>query len=298
MARLTQKQKGILLMILSALLFSSMQIAVRLSGGRIPVMEQVFFRNSISLIVAFILIRRNHLSVFGPRKYQKWLFGRSFFGFLGVITVFYASNNAAQADVAILSKLSPFLVTLFAVIFLKEKLSKIQIPALLLAFGGAVLVANPSFNSNLWPLAMAFISSVTSGVAYTLLSYFKDKVDALTVIMHFSTFSMVASIPFMLADFVWPTPFELVCLLAIGLFGSFGQICLTYAYRMAPASEVSVYNYAGIPFSMVLGFLFLGEGISPTSLAGGALVVAASVMVYLYSGRKARTAQIQDKREP
>ena len=287
MARLTQKQKGILLMIFSALLFSSMQIAVRLSGGRIPVMEQVFFRNSISLIVAFILIRRNHLSVFGPRKYQKWLFGRSFFGFLGVITVFYASNNAAQADVAILSKLSPFLVTLFAVIFLKEKLSKVQIPALLLA--------NPSFNSNLWPLAMAFISSLTSGLAYTLLSYFKDKVDALTVIMHCSTFSMVASIPFMLADFVWPTPFELVCLLAIGLFGSFGQICLTYAYRMAPASEVSVYNYAGIPFSMVLGFLFLGEGISPTSLAGGALVVAASVMVYLYSGRKARTAQIQDK---
>ncbi len=287
---ISEKQKGVFLMLLSSLFFSAMQIAVAYSGGRIPVMEQVFCRNLISLGVAFVLIRKNHLSVFGGKSVQPILFGRSFFGFLGVVSLFYASSHAKQADVSILSKLSPFLVTLLAWLFLKEKISKVQIPALLIAFAGVVIVAGPTFQSNLLPLLMAFASSVTSGIAYTLLRYATGKTDGMTVIMHFSTFSAVASIPFMLGNFVMPTPKELAALALIGLFGSLGQITLTYAYRMAPASEVSIYNYSGILFSMVLGSLFLQEQIAPTSLLGGGLVIAASVLVYWYSHRQEKQA--------
>ena len=38
---ISEKQKGVFLMLLSSLFFSAMQIAVAYSGGRIPVMEQV-----------------------------------------------------------------------------------------------------------------------------------------------------------------------------------------------------------------------------------------------------------------
>ena len=77
-----------------------------------------------------------------------------------------------------------------------------------------------------------------------------------------------------------------MALVLIGLFGSLGQIALTYAYRLAPAGEVSIYNYSGILFSMVLGFLCLGETIPATSFMGGALVIAASLLVYVYSRRQ------------
>ena len=40
--KLSEKQGGVLLMLLSALFFSAMQVAVSYSGSRIPVMEQVF----------------------------------------------------------------------------------------------------------------------------------------------------------------------------------------------------------------------------------------------------------------
>ena len=108
----------------------------------------------------------------------------------------------------------------------------------------------------------------------------------MTVIMHFSTFSAVCSIPFTLGNFVVPNAKELMALVLIGLFGSLGQIALTYAYRLAPAGEVSIYNYSGILFSMVLGFLCLGETIPATSFIGGALVIAASLLVYVYSRRQ------------
>ena len=122
---MTQRQKGALYMILSALCFASMQVVVRLSR-EIPTMEQIFMRNSFVLIVSAIIILRKKGSLFGPAKYQPYLFGRSFFGFLGLITLFYASSHAAQGDVTILNKTSPIWVTILAVIFMKEKLPKIR----------------------------------------------------------------------------------------------------------------------------------------------------------------------------
>ena len=119
---ITQKQKGILFMILSALSFASMQVVVRMSR-EIPTMEQICVRNLFILIVSFFIIRKKRGSYLRPEKYQPYLFGRSFFGFLGLITLFYASSHAAQGDVTVLNKLSPIFVTLLAAVFMKEKLS-------------------------------------------------------------------------------------------------------------------------------------------------------------------------------
>lgn len=280
---LTTKQKGILLMLLSALLFAAMQVVIHITGQKVPLMEQVFFRNVVSLILCFVIIKKNGLSMFGERKYQPLLFMRSTFGLLGLVSLFYASSHASQADVTILSKLSPFLITLFAFLFLKEKIAKVQVPALLIAFAGALLVANPSFHSNLFPLFIAFLCAIFSSVSYTLLAYFKGKVDAITVIMHFSAFCVTASLPFFIMTMTLPSLRDFLLLLLIGIFGGFGQIALTYAYRMAPASEVSIYNYSGILFSMILGYAVLGETVPLSSLLGGTLVIAASLLTYRYS---------------
>ena len=61
---MTQRQKGALYMILSALCFASMQVVVRLSR-EIPTMEQIFMRNSFVLIVSAIIILHKKGSLFG-----------------------------------------------------------------------------------------------------------------------------------------------------------------------------------------------------------------------------------------
>ena len=283
---MSERTKGAVLMCTSAFLFSAMQIPISLSGTTIPIMEQVFFRNIVTLILSFILIMRSGGSLFGTKKNQPLLFVRSAFGFLGLITQFYAVAHANQGDVSTMMKLSPFMITLWAAIFLKEKIRKVQVPALLIAFLGAAFVANPAFNSNLFPLFMAFLCAFFSSVSYTLLAYFKNKVDGMTIIMHFSTFCVLACIPFMIFDFVMPTFKELLLLLLIGVFGGFGQIALTYAYRLATAAEISIYNYSGIVFSIILGYVFLGEVLDVTSVIGCALVIIAALITYIFSGKK------------
>lgn len=63
--KLTARTRGILLMILSAGSFSLMSIAVKLTGGTIPVFEQVFFRNIVIIVVAGCYLLRHKLPLFG-----------------------------------------------------------------------------------------------------------------------------------------------------------------------------------------------------------------------------------------
>ena len=74
----------------------------------------------------------------------------------------------------------------------------------------------------------------------------------------------------MIPSFVVPTPRDLMMLILIGIFGAGGQIGLTYAYQKAPAAEVSIYDYSGIIFSAILGYVLLGESLSLSTIVGAA----------------------------
>ena len=94
----------------------------------------------------------------------------------------------------------------------------------------------------------------------------------------------------MIYDFAVPTFKELMLLLLIGVFGGLGQIALTYSYRMAAAAEISIYNYSGIVFSIILGYVFLGEVLNLTSVIGCVLVIAAALITYIFSGKGNKTS--------
>lgn len=291
--KVSDRTKGILLMTASALCFAFMSVAVKRTGGTIPVFEQVFFRNLVIVIVAGAYLLRHHLPLYGPRQYQPAMFGRSILGVLGVLASFLATNTGSQADVSILSRLSPFLITAFSALFLKEKITKIQIPALLLAFGGAFVVANPKFHSNMYPIVMALLCSLASSFSYTLVGYLKGKAHPFSIILHLGTVSVATMVPVMLLtrQFVWPTGQEFFDLLLIGIFGVLGQICLTYAYKLADASEVSIYSNTNILFAAILGRVFFGERIAPNTLVGGGMVLAAMILVYVFGRREKEAAR-------
>lgn len=283
---------GAALMIASALFFSAMQIAVRLSGagGDIPLMEQVFFRNLFSLIVVLPVLLRKRVPPFGSRRDQPLLFGRSIAGFLGIVTYFYATNHARVADASILNRLSPVVVTLLSAAFLHEKIGIVQLLSLAVSFLGTWIVCGPAMDSAFLPIVSALLSALFSGTAYTFVSALRTRTDPLAVIMHFSAFSVVTAFVCMLPDFVMPDVGQLIALLLIGCFGSLGQICLTYAYRFAPAAEVSIYNYFGIIWAALLGYAFLGESVGTATAVGGALIIAASLINFLHAKRGEKKA--------
>lgn len=267
-------------MLFSAFTFSSMQIIVKLLPS-VPLMEKVFFRNFISLILAYIIIRKNKLSYFGNKENRKYLFFRYLFGFTGVVLFFYATTQMLAADAAILNKLSPVFIIVIAHFFLKEKINKIKIIVLILSVIGASLVIKPQFNSFVLPAAAGFISAILSGAAFVFISKIGDKESIYTTVFCYSLLSSLSCIPFFFINFIMPNFHELLMLILLGILAALGQIALTSAYNGCEASEVSIYDYSNIIFSSFLGYIFLSEVPDNLSILGGCLIIVASIILYL-----------------
>lgn len=283
-----RKTRAVTLMLLSSLSFSIMQVFVKMSSTEVGTFEQVFFRNLISMIIAGVTVYRAKLDLIPEiKKGGLALWGRSFFGFLGIVLFFYATGHARQADVAMLNRASPVFVTIFAGPILKEKVSKVQVCAVALCLVGAYISMQPSFDSNPLPLLCALgAAMVVAGLAYTLLSYTKRFTSAPVIIFHFSLLSTVCAGLLMIPGFVLPSPKAMGMLLMVGLFAAEGQYLLTYAYQQAPASEVSIYQYSGVVFTALLSYLIFHETLTATSIIGAIVILAAIFWVFEYSKRK------------
>ena len=66
------------------------------------------------------------------------------------------------------------------------------------------------------------------------------------IVLFFSTFSMLACVPYLIMDFHPISARQLFFLLLTGLAAAGGQFGVTAAYTYAPAREISVYDYTQI----------------------------------------------------
>ncbi|MCT4686112.1 DMT family transporter [Vallitalea sp.] len=279
------KPKAVLFMLISAVAFALMQTMVKLAGN-IPTFEKVLFRNMVSLFVALSVIYRTKTSMFGKKENRKYLLGRSLLGLGGVVFYFYAINNLIMADAAMLNKLSPFFVTIFACIFLKEKLNKIQIPSLIIVFIGAMLIIKPEFSFDVLPAGAGLLSAICAGAAYTIVRSLKNKENPSTIVFYFSFVSVIVMIPLTIMNFQMPLGIQWVYLIGTGIFAAMGQYGLTFAYKYAPASEISIYNYTTIIFAALMGFLVWGELPDWLSLLGSILIIVTAVVAFIYQNKR------------
>ena len=137
MTKLSSKTKGVFYIILAAFGFSLMSMFVKLAGD-LPSFQKAFFRNFIALIFIFIMMLRDKTGFVPAKKNIPDLFGRCFFGTLGMLCNFYAIGKLNLSDANMLNKLSPFFAIIFSVILLKERPSIVQIAGVCVAFAGSM----------------------------------------------------------------------------------------------------------------------------------------------------------------
>lgn len=285
---LNNTTKGAITMILSSISMTMMSVMVKFTG-EMPLFQQVFFRNLVMAIFAGVLIYKQNGSYFGYKENRRILFFRSTFGFLGVLASFYATKNLYLGDAQALLKVSPFVVTILAVLFLNEKITKTRIFTMVLAFIGALIIINPRFNSRLVPSLIGLSAAFFSGTAYAIISFLskKDRKESpLTIIFMFAVWSMVYTIPFVFRDFHIPDIKTLVFLVLIGVFASLGQFLLTTAYSIADASKISIFDYVSLIASAIFGNLFFGEVLPIQSIIGIFIIIISAYISFINSREK------------
>lgn len=277
-----EKQQGILFIILAGFFFASMSFFVRLSGD-LPTMEKAFFRNAVAVLVAAFMLARTKEGFHVQKGSWPDLLMRSFCGTVGLICNFYAVDHMNIADANILNKLSPFFAILMSYFILKEKANKVEWACVVVAFIGAVFVVKPAFNMQFVNAMIGVIGGLGAGIAYTFVRKLGKKGErGPIIVMVFSTFSCLCTVPFLISEFQPMKVVQLLCLLMAGVSAAGGQIFITKAYTKAPAKEISVFDYIQVLFAALLGFVFFGQIPDWMSLVGYLIIIGSAIFKWNY----------------
>jgi len=282
---LSGRNKGILCIVASAFGFALMAFFVRLAddfGAEISCFQKGFFRNLVAFAiaaVAFVKIGGGQ-GADRPTMRAGWvLLARCLFGSFGIFANFYAISHIHVGDAMALNKTAPFFTVLCSWLFMREKVTRRQLVCLVLAFAGALFVVKPGFRADGLGAALLGLSSgLGAGLAYTCVHQLgRMKVSGSFIVLVFSAFSCLASLPFMLTDFQPMTFAQTLILLGAGAGAAIGQFGITAAYRFAEPRAISAFDYTGVVFSALFGFAFFAQVPDFLSVVGFALILISAI---------------------
>ncbi len=281
---MNSKTKGILYVITAAFGFSMMSVFVHLAGD-MPTFQKAFFRNVAALVFVAIIMIKNKITPVPKRENLPALFGRAFFGTIGLVSNFYAIDRLVLADANMLNKLSPFFAIIFSIFLLKERPTFVQIFGVLAAFIGSLFIIKPSMGGYaVFPAAVGALGGMSAGLAYTFVrSLGRKGENSFRIIFFFSAFSCLVCIPFMVMNFEPFTFKSFIFLILAGASASLGQFGITKAYLCAPAKEISVYDYTQVLFAAVFGFFLFNQVPDLLSILGYILICGAGIAMFFYN---------------
>ena len=274
------KNLGPIYIVASSFFFALMAVFIRYSQEK-PIFEQVVFRNLVISVLMFLLVvKEKRVHEMKVRDGKKEIFLRSLFGFIGMVCNFYAVKHLNIADATAIAKISPFFIMIFAALMLGEELEKHSILAILFSIVGMFMVVKPKFDGSMVPSLVALAGALSAAMAMIMLSSVGKKVRGEIIILYFGIFSTIACLPFLVGNFIIPKGKDLANLLMIGVSAGFGQLFLTMGYKLGKASEISVYNFSQIIFSILMGYFLFNERTDLISLTGMAIIILSAYYNY------------------
>ena len=284
------RQKGIACIVVSAFGFALMAFFVRLCddfGAPIGCVQKSFFRNVIALVIAgWVFVAQSRRAGPDARK-RPGITGRvalnlvlrSVFGCVGIFANFYALSKIPIGEAMTLNKTAPFFTVAFSWLLFGERVRPRQAVWLVVAFAGALLVIRPGFRTDdLFAALCALTGGLGAGLAYVCVHALgRMKVNGPLIVLFFSAFSCLVSLPFLVFDCHPMTFAQLAILIGAGAGAAIGQFGITAAYRFAEPRSISVFDYTNVIFTGLLGFLFLGQTPDVLAAAGFATILFAAI---------------------
>lgn len=269
---------GVLFMLGATVMFAASSALSKWQVAEYPFSEVLFFRALGSLAACAVLILpRSGLAVFRTRRLKEHA-GRNLTQGVAQSCIVIAFGLMPLGGAVAINFAAPLFATLFAALYLKEKVGAVRGAALVVGFLGVLLVAAPGADSfrlgALFALANAVLyGSVTAAVRGMSATESPQTLTMYQMVMLSGFFAL--SLPFF--GFAWPSGGDLAGLIINGLLNGVGQYWWTRSLALAPPAAVGPFYYFSLVWAMLLGFVFWGDVPTPALLAGSAVVVGSGL---------------------
>jgi len=181
-------------------------------------------------------------------------------------------------------------ITAFSVPLLGERVGGFRWSAVVIGFFGVVMVMGPGSGSVSYDALLPFGAAALYALASVTARMFDDDVPTPLMNLYANVAAAAGAIALTLATGGF-TPIvsgtDLLWIFTMGALGGSGVLCLIVSFRMTEPSNLAPFNYFGIPFAFILGWLFFGE--APVGqLFPGVLLIAAGGLLIVWRERRLR----------
>ena len=306
---------GISAIVLGTICFSVNDISVKLFSSEMPLNQLMFFRAIFAISILLFVI----LPFYGGFKYLNTN-NPTFHIFRGLAVVgantffFISIAELSLAEATAIFFIAPVLITIFAVLFLREKVGVRRSLACLIGFLGMLFIIKPgtiSFDPiSLFPLIAALFYTALHIITRKYGSQEKPITMGFYIQVCFLVTSLMFASGFYLADFdveqsnalkfltgswVSVSTFDLFHIfVGIAFPISIGGILVSYAYKNYEASFLAPFEYGALVIAVVSTYLIWNEIPDRLSLIGMIFIMVSGIFVSL---REKQVSSIRSSRK-
>ena len=267
---------GLSWVVLAGVNFVGFVVLIKYVGSELPPVQAAFIRYLFGFVVLLPLFIRNGTHIFDTKHIH--LHGlRGFIQALAVMLWFYAVTKLPIAEVTALGFVSPIFVVFGAVFFLRERMNKARIAAVVLGLVGVFVILRPGFSViNSGSVAM-LLAAPLFAASKVLTKYLVKYDSGATIVVYLSVFAaLTMAIP---AISVWTQPSGLNLLLLAGtaLFATMAHLCMARGLALIDVTVSQPVDFLQLVWSTLIGIMLFSE--TPVVwiwIGGGIVVVSAS----------------------
>jgi drug/metabolite transporter (DMT)-like permease len=277
---------GISFMLGATVMFALSNALSKWQVAEYSFVEVLFFRAIASLVTcAALILPRTGLAVLRTNRLRDH-FGRSATQATAQSLIVLAFGLMPLAGAIAINFSSPLFATLFAALWLKEKVGFARAGALVTGFLGVLLVAAPGADTFRLGAMFALANAVLFGSVTAAVRGMTTTESAETLTMYqmiFLTLFFTLALPFF---FAWPSQADAAAMIGNGVINAIGQYWWTRALSLAPPSAVGPFYYFMLVWAAALGFVFWGDVPTLTLVAGSAVVVGSGLFLLWHETAK------------
>ena len=292
--------KGIILILTAMLIFAVQDSIMKYIYNSVSLYEVYIIRTLVSFFVVLAFLKLLKKPIIFKTHYPFLTLCRIILFFFGFSSFYISLTIMPLATATALFFVTPFLITIFAIFFLKEEVGMRRWSAVIIGFIGVYIILNPDFNDFDYLSLTPVLCAVCYALSMIIIKKTSDKDDVYSQMFHFYIFAITISLiiyffmgdgqynnfdhpasQFILRKWFTNLEFSLPYMIFIGVIGATGFLCFFTAYRIASPAVVSPFEYSILAWASLNGWIFFDEIPNQRTIVGMILIICGSIYIFI-----------------
>ena len=255
---LNNNQFAIFLIIISIIFGTLMGTFIKLAQEELNVFTTGFLRFFFGFLIITPYILKTKFEVFSTKNLKIHIL-RSALNLPAMLLGFAALAMLPLEKMTAIHFIVPIIVTILAVIFLKEKIYLYRSIAFVMGFLGMLIILRPGIIDISIGIYMALISSLIWSVVIILTKKVSKDDSAITILSHQYVYMSLFSFPLVIYFWDQPSLKTIIFILCAAMSGTILHIALNHAYKLVDVTMTQPYSFLGLVVSSIIGYFVFSD---------------------------------------